>query len=205
MVPSSYHTQNSIVYSIVHSSLVNILRPSLKNGKRVWCSEQHFLSHRAGPYFVKNVIIAFLIWNPSFWRFNPYGLLHSPVCKSSRRLQSLLGQLKTGCKTSFHYFGFVSKYNIIRSSATWLVILNPRLAPPHVKGDVAQNTRPSSHVREGLGMRLSPFHYSSPSSSLAIRDTHFFTRRIQSWGRELSGYFQSWHIRSPAVLIRERL
>ena len=35
-------------------------RPSPKRGKRVWCSERQFLSHGAGPYFVKNVIIAFL-------------------------------------------------------------------------------------------------------------------------------------------------
>ena len=35
-------------------------RPSPKSGKRVWCSERHFLSHGAGPYFVKNVIIALL-------------------------------------------------------------------------------------------------------------------------------------------------
>jgi len=34
-------------------------RPSPKRRKRVWCSERHFLSHGAGPYFVKNVIIAF--------------------------------------------------------------------------------------------------------------------------------------------------
>ena len=35
-------------------------RPSLKSGKRVWCSERQILSHGVGPYFVKNVIIAFL-------------------------------------------------------------------------------------------------------------------------------------------------
>ena len=40
------------------SSLVP--RPSMKSGKRVWCSEQHFLSHGAGPYLIKNIIIAFL-------------------------------------------------------------------------------------------------------------------------------------------------
>jgi len=40
------------------SSLVPRLSP--KSGKRVWCSERHFLSHGAGPYFIKNVIIAFL-------------------------------------------------------------------------------------------------------------------------------------------------
>jgi len=39
------------------SSLVP--RPSTKSGKRVWCSEQHFLSHGAGSYLIKNIIIAF--------------------------------------------------------------------------------------------------------------------------------------------------
>ena len=37
-----------------------IPRPSPKSGKRVWFSERQFLSHGAGPYFVKNIIIAFL-------------------------------------------------------------------------------------------------------------------------------------------------
>jgi len=36
-----------------------IPRPSPKSGKRVWCSERHFLSHGVGPYFIKNVITAF--------------------------------------------------------------------------------------------------------------------------------------------------
>jgi len=40
------------------SSLVP--RPSPKSGKRVWCSDRYFSLHGAGPYFVKNVIIAFL-------------------------------------------------------------------------------------------------------------------------------------------------
>ena len=42
------------------SYLSLVPRPSPKSGKRVWCSERQFLSHGAGPYFVKNVIIAFL-------------------------------------------------------------------------------------------------------------------------------------------------
>jgi len=41
-------------------SISLVPRPLLKSRKRVWCSERHFLSHGAGPYFVKNVIIAFL-------------------------------------------------------------------------------------------------------------------------------------------------
>ena len=38
----------------------------------------------------------------------------------------------------------------------WLVISNPRLALPHVTRNVAQNTRPSLHMQEGLGTRLVP-------------------------------------------------
>ena len=80
----------------------------------------------------------FYVWNSSFWRLSPYGLLHSPVFKSSRWPQSVLGQPRTGWKTSFHYFRFISKYDrlrhaiIIRSSAIWiwLVISNPRSALP---------------------------------------------------------------------------
>ena len=33
--------------------------PPLKSGKRVWCSERHFLSHGAESNGIKNVIIAF--------------------------------------------------------------------------------------------------------------------------------------------------
>ena len=63
-----------------------------------------------------------------------------------------MGQPKTGCETSFRYFRFVSKYDrlrhaiVIRCSAIWLVISNPRSAPL-VTRNVAQNTRPSLHVR----------------------------------------------------------
>jgi len=46
-----------------------VLRLSPKSGKRVWCSERHFLSHGVGPYFVKNVIIAFL--NPELEFLTP--------------------------------------------------------------------------------------------------------------------------------------
>ena len=45
-------------------------RPSPKSRKRVWCSEWHFLSHGAGPYFVENVIIAFL--NPELEFLMPW-------------------------------------------------------------------------------------------------------------------------------------
>ena len=46
------------IFPMAQHSLVP--RPSPKSGKRVWCSERQFLSHGAGPYFVKNVMIAFL-------------------------------------------------------------------------------------------------------------------------------------------------
>ena len=55
-------------------------RPSPKSGKRVWCSERQFLSHGAGPYFVKNIIIAFLypelefLTSQSIWTTTEPGL-----------------------------------------------------------------------------------------------------------------------------------
>ena len=116
-------------------------RPSPKSGKRVWCSERQFLSHGAGPYFVKNVIIAFLY--PEFKFLTPQSIWTT----IQPGLQKLETTAKTGCETSFCYFRFVSKYDrlrhaiIIRSSAIWLVISNPRSAPPHVTRNVAQNTR----------------------------------------------------------------
>ena len=45
-------------FTISVCSLVPI--PAPKSGRRVWCSERQLLSHGAGPYFVKNVIIVFL-------------------------------------------------------------------------------------------------------------------------------------------------
>jgi len=104
------------------------------------------------------------------WCLSLYGRLHSLVFKSSRRPQSRLGQPKACCETCFHYFQFVSKYDrlrhaiIIRSTAIWLVISNPRLASPHVTRNVAQTlftpARGSGHKTtqvqdwNGLGTRL---------------------------------------------------
>ena len=64
--------ENSIVYIAmkprwVYSSLIPrplslsslVPRPSPKSRKKVWCSEQLFLSHGAGSNSIKNVIIAF--------------------------------------------------------------------------------------------------------------------------------------------------
>jgi len=76
----------------------------------------NFRGHKGGKYLYLFVC-----------RRRPYGLLYSPACKSSRRPQSPLGQLKTGYKTSFLYFRFDSKYDrlchaiIIRSSANYLI------------------------------------------------------------------------------------
>ena len=133
-------------------------RPSLKSGKRIWCSERQFLSHGAGPYFVKNVIIAFLypelefLTPQSIWTTTQPGL---------QKLETAAKSIGTAENRLRDKFRLVSKYDrlrhaiIIRSSATWLVISNPRSAPPLVTRNVAQNTRPSLHVREGLGTRLS--------------------------------------------------
>ena len=55
-------------------------RPSLKSGKRIWCSERHFFSHGAGPYFIKNVKIVLLnlelkfLMSQSVWTTTQPGL-----------------------------------------------------------------------------------------------------------------------------------
>jgi len=76
-----------------------------------------------------------------------------PCLQKLEMAASQLGRLTTGCETSFHYLQFGSKYdclhhaNIIKSSAIWLVISNPRLAPSLVTWNVAQNSRPPSHMQ----------------------------------------------------------
>ena len=67
-VPAMLHSQNMRVNVLcnglimqVHPVMIRtgyhspslVPRPSPKSGKRVWCSERHFLSHGAGPYFLK--------------------------------------------------------------------------------------------------------------------------------------------------------
>ena len=54
---------------------------------------------------IKNIVIAFL--NPVLKLLTPQ-CIQTTTYKSSRWPQSLLGQLKTGCKTSFHYLQFTS-------------------------------------------------------------------------------------------------
>ena len=49
-----------------HQTLEGSLMPRPLPGKRVWCSEWHFLSHGVGAYGVKNVIFPFYIWDLSF-------------------------------------------------------------------------------------------------------------------------------------------
>jgi len=53
--------------------VILVPRPSLKSEKRVWCSEQHFLSHGAEAYFIEKVIIiAFL--NPELEFLMPHSI-----------------------------------------------------------------------------------------------------------------------------------
>ena len=100
------------------------------------------------------------IFKSEFLTPQPIWTTTQPGLQKLEMAQSLLGQPKTGCETSFHYFRFISKYNhlrhaiIIRSSEIWLVISNPRWTSPHVARNVAQSTRPSLHMLEGLGTRL---------------------------------------------------
>jgi len=130
-----------------------------------------------------NSKLHFYIQNSSFWCLSPYGLLHSLVCKSSRQPQSHFGQPKTDCERSFRYFRFVSKYDrlhhaiIIRSSAMWLVISNLRSAPPHVTRNVAQNTRPSLHVR-GSGHETSPRGPKFKKNCTLRADNQLLTKQV---------------------------
>ena len=122
-------------FSVISNSYPSLVpRPSpKKSGKRVWCSEQHFLSHGVELYFVKNVIIAFL---KLVFKFLTPRCIWTTTQSRLRWPQGLLGQLKTGCETSFHYFQFSLKYdcsshekNIILKSLQ-SVISNPDRPSP---------------------------------------------------------------------------
>jgi len=85
-------------------------------------------------YFVKNVIIAFL--NPELEFLMPQSIWTTtqPSLQKLETAAKSVGTAETVCETSFHYFHSVSNYDylrhaiIIRSSAIWLLISNPRLA-----------------------------------------------------------------------------
>ena len=128
--PSWTHSQTWNMHSLLP-------RLSLKSRKKVWSSEQHFLSHEAGLYFIKNVTIIFLYLELEF--LTPQLIIMDYYTSRFAKLETAaksIGTAETGCKTSFQYFRFVSKYDhlrhaiIIRSSAMRLVISNPRLARP---------------------------------------------------------------------------
>jgi len=135
-------------------------RPFLKIGKRVWCSERHFLSHGAWPYFVKNVIIAFSNLELEFRTPQSIWTTIQPGLQKLEMVAKSIGTAENRLWDMFSLFPIRSKYDClcyavtIRSSAIWLVISNLRLALPHVTRYAAQNTRPSSHMREGLSTRL---------------------------------------------------
>ena len=98
-------------------------RPSLKSGKRVWCSERHFMSHGAGPYFIKNVIIAFLNLEVKFLMPQSIWTTTQPGLQKLETAASRLGQPKTGCETSFRYFRSVSKYDPFQNTIAYFIQL----------------------------------------------------------------------------------
>ena len=62
-------------------------------------------------------------------------------------IRSLLGQLRTSCKTIF----LVPHAHIIMHSAVWFELTNQRVIPPHFKGKLLRT--PDPHMQEVLGMR----------------------------------------------------
>ena len=176
-LPMQYWLKSRLSSNTPSTPTSLVPRPSPKSGKRVWCSERQFLSQWAVPYFVKNVIIAFLYLDLEFltpqsiWTTTQLGFQKLETAAKS------IGTAENRLRDKFSLFPIRFKYDrlchaiIIRSSAIWLVISNPRSAPPHVTRNVAQNTRPSLHMREGLGTRL---HTNSISNSeILSNNLHF--------------------------------
>ena len=150
------------VHMPIYGGLVSFLcrcSPKLKVGLVYWAT---FVFTWCGLWFVKKCCNYILNTKPQFLMPRYIWTMTQPCLQNLEMAASQLGQLTTGCKTSFHYLQFSSKYNhlchpnLSKSSAIWLVISNPRSAPPHVTRNIAQNTKPSSHARilEGLGTRL---------------------------------------------------
>ena len=155
------HSDKQRWRSLELCSLSLVPRPSPKSGKRVWCSEQHLMSHGVGPYFIKNVIIAFLNLEVEFLTPQYIWTTTQPDLQTLKiAAKSIWDSWKQAVRQVFTISDSFQKYEhwhhaiIIRSSAIWLVISNPRSAPPHVTRNVTQSIRPSLHVREGLGTRL---------------------------------------------------
>ena len=126
-----------------------VLRPSPKSGKRVWCSERHFLSHGAGQCFVKNVIIAFSNPKLEFLMLQSIWTTTQPGLQKLETAAKSIGTAENRRRDTFSLFLIHFKIRLhtscnykISSSAIWLLISNPRLAPPHVTRNVTQNTRP---------------------------------------------------------------
>ena len=125
MVSSVLIAQPYQCCTCVHSLPVSLIpKPSPKSGKRVWCSEWHFMSHGAGPYFVKNVIIALL--NPEL-EFLTSQSIWTTTRPSLQKLETAAKSVETAenrLRDNLSFW-FVSKYNrlhhttIISSSAIW--------------------------------------------------------------------------------------
>ena len=99
------------------------------------------------------------------------------------RLHSLLQRNK---------YGRLCQPNIVKSSVMWLVISNLRLVPPHVTTNVAQNTRPSSHVQSRRERERERERRSCLCTSLIISCCQAVASRVHHL--EALGYVDRTHI-----------
>ena len=102
-----------------------------KRVKRVWYSEQHFLSH--GAYSVKNFKITFYVHPRLKFSDNLHSTQYSLI-----KAAKFLGKLRRSCTVSFFYLQFGSKYDrlchahIIIHSLLWFEFSEREATPPHV-------------------------------------------------------------------------
>ena len=138
-------------------------RPSPKSGKRVWCSERQFLSHGAGPYFVKNFIIAYLYPELEFLTPQSIRTTTQPSLQKLETAAESIGTAENRLRDSFSLFPIRFKIRSLTSCNYNEVFCNligdlkSEIGPaPCDKKCCSEhiNTRPSLHVREGLGTRL---------------------------------------------------
>ena len=122
------------------------LIPRPKSGKGVWCSERHFLSHRA--YGIKNVMITFTSGDRLFWQL----LLHDMVNKSLIKATKFLRKAENELRGKFFYLQFDSKYDRLLFLQSDSSSQLGELSRP--MWQVAQNTRPSRTHERVWGTRL---------------------------------------------------
>ena len=139
------------------------------------------MSHGAGPYFIKNVIIAFLNLEVKFLMPQSIWTTTQPGLQKLETAASLLGQRKTGCEVSFHYFRFVSKYDhlhhaIIIRSSNLIGDLKSEIGPASCdKKCCSEHQTPFARAR-GCGQETRSLHSGSGNETNYILDGCVATR-----------------------------